>query len=229
MPKSMTIIIPCFNEEENIKPCIQRIPVFSFKTEIIAVNDGSTDKTLEKMKEIKKPNFDFISYSKNKGKGFAVRQALQKAKNDLIIILDADMATQPEEIFLVVKPLFETKADFVNTTRLKKGMREKNSINFLHVLGNKIFAFFISLLTGFPLTDSLSGFKAFKRKDFLGELKENSWMDFELIFLAKKKKLRFIEIPIHYNKRIAGKSKMKTFFHAIQMTFLLLKSFVKSF
>jgi len=221
---SLTIIIPCFNEQDNLIECVKRIPTLPYETEIIAVDDGSRDNTLNEMKKINRKNFSFYSYEKNKGKGYALRHALQKSKNDVVIIQDCDMATMPEEIQKVIKPIFEDKADFVNTSRLNNSM-EKNAMTFLRVIGNNYFALLVSLLTGFKFSDALSGFKAFKRKDFVNQIKENGWMDFELIFLAKKKKLRVVEIPIQYKKRTAGKSKMNDFIDFIKMNFMLLKCF----
>lgn len=222
---SLGIIIPCYNEESNIKECIEHIPKMRWCTEILVVDDGSKDRTAEVVREIMKNRNDvrLISYKKNCGKGYAFRQGLKESSADVVIILDADMTSPPKSIPEIVTPLFEGKADFVNGSRLVYPM-EKGSMKLLHIPGNKIFALLVSLIIKQRLTDSLCGFKAFKRELLLGKLKENSWPDFELLIKAKKNGLKIIEVPINYKCRKAGVSKMKTFKHGYQMFKMLWKS-----
>jgi len=225
--KSLSIIIPCYNEEENIAECIKRTPKMPFETEIIIVDDGSKDKTAEIARKTKNPNVKkirVISYSPNRGKGYAFRRGLKNAEGNVVIILDADMSSPPEEIPLVVNPIFKGEADFVNGSRLVYPM-ENGAMKWLHIPGNMIFALLLSLITGTYLTDSLCGFKAFK-KDMLSadQLKENSWMDFELLIKAKRNKMRIMEVPIHYKARKAGDSKMRTFKHGYNMLMMLIKA-----
>lgn len=224
--ESLSIIIPCYNEEGNIEKCINQIPQMPWKTEIIIVNDGSADRTKEVAVNIKEPNVKVVSYEKNRGKGYAVRMGLKYAKGDVSIILDADMATPPEEIPIVVKPIFEGKADFVNTSRLIYPM-EEGAMKKLHIPGNKMFALFVSLIIRKRITDSLSGFKAFKTNLFADRLKEDSWPDFELLIKASRLGLKIIEVPIHYKARTHGQSKMKTIKHGYNMFLMLFKSLIK--
>jgi hypothetical protein len=96
----------------------------------------------------------------------------------------------------------------------------------IHVFGNRIFALIVSCLIRKKLSDTLCGFKAFRKKGLEGELKENSWPDFELLFKAKKNGMRITEVPIHYAARKAGASKMKTFSHASKMFRMLVKGVI---
>jgi len=220
----VSVIIPCYNEEENVKECINRINL-PYTHEIILVDDGSEDKTRKEAKEIKKSNLKVIGYKKNQGKGNAVRVGVEHTDSDIIAILDADMATPPEELIDILEPLITGKADFVNGSRLVYPM-EEGAMRRLHVFGNKIFALVISLALRVWFTDTLCGLKAFNLKKFKNfELKEKSWPDFELLFKAKKHGLRIVEVPIHYKRRIHGKSKMRTFNHGYNMTSMLLKNF----
>jgi glycosyltransferase involved in cell wall biosynthesis len=219
----ISIIIPAYNEEENIERCIRGIKL-TFPYEIIVVNDGSTDRTFEIAKRIKKKNLKVIGYKTNKGKGYAVRFGLKQATGDIIVIHDADSTTPAEEISNIVKPIIVGDADFVNGTRFVYPM-ETNAMPKIHVLGNKIFAILISLILGVKLTDTLCGSKAFLLRDFKHtRLKENSWPDFELLFNAKKLGLRILEVPIHYKSRKAGTSKMKTFRHGMNLIKILLRN-----
>ncbi|MBW2975692.1 glycosyltransferase family 2 protein [Candidatus Woesearchaeota archaeon] len=227
----LSIIIPCLNEEGNIRKCIERIPKMPYSAEVIVVDDGSKDKTSQTARNTKNPNLKkikVVSYKNNRGKGYAFRKGLEHAEGQVVIILDADMTSPPEEIPLITGPIFAGKADFVNGSRLFYPM-EKGAMKWLHIPGNRIFALIISLIIGKYLTDTLCGFKAFKRQLIpVQELKENSWMDFELLIKAKRNNLRIAEVPIHYKARKAGLSKMRTFKHGYNMFMMLLKAIQKN-
>lgn len=222
----LSIIIPCYNEEGNIVECVSRIPKLKYPYEIIVVDDGSEDNTVKTAKSIKRKELRVITYKPNRGKGYACRTGIKHARGDIVIICDADMATPPEEIPAVVKPILGGKADFVNTSRLIYPM-EKGAMKPIHIPGNRIFALMVSLIIGKKLTDTLSGFKAFRKDMLLSKLKENSWPDFEMIIKAKRNGLRIAEVPIHYKARRAGVSKMKTVRHAYKMFMMLMRSLSK--
>jgi glycosyltransferase involved in cell wall biosynthesis len=221
----ISVIIPCFNEATNIKECIERIPDLGVDYEIVVVNDGSTDNTFEAARGVKRNNLKVIGYGENRGKGYALRFGLKHSKGEIVVIQDADMATPPEELPEIVRPIIEGKADFVNGTRMVYPM-EEGAMKRLHVPGNKLFALLVSLIIGQRLTDTLCGFKAFRKDMLNGKLKEDSWPDFELLIQARRNGLRITEVPIHYKARKAGVSKMKTFRHGYEMFKMLLKSLI---
>jgi glycosyltransferase involved in cell wall biosynthesis len=228
-PKSLSILIPCYNEEDNIRECIKRIPSMRWKTEVLVIDDGSSDKTTQFAKGVGyRGRLKTIHYKPNRGKGHAVRKGLEAARGDVAIILDADMSSPPEEIPLIVKPIFEGKADFVNGTRLVYPM-DKGAMKLIHIPGNRIFALLVSMIVGKYLTDSLCGFKAFKVKPFARKLKEDSWPDFELLIKAKRMGMKIVEVPIHYKVRVGGVSKMKTIRHGYNMLNMLLRSLKKDY
>lgn len=225
MKTCISVIIPCFNEATNIKECIERIPDLGVDYEIVVVNDGSTDNTFEAARGVKRNNLKVIGYGENRGKGYALRFGLKHSKGEIVVIQDADMATPPEELPEIVRPIIEGKADFVNGTRMVYPM-EDGAMKRLHVPGNKLFALLVSLIIGQRLTDTLCGFKAFRKDMLNGKLKEDSWPDFELLIQARRNGLRITEVPIHYKARKAGVSKMKTFRHGYEMFKMLLKSLI---
>lgn len=217
--ENVSVIIPCYNEEGNIRECIERILALNKNYEIIVINDGSSDKTkdiVEKFKKIK-----LISYLENKGKGYAVKAGLKNTKNEIAVILDADMSTPPEELPFLLNPILNGSADFVNGSRFVFPM-QKGAMKELHRPINKFFAKAFSVMLKEGLTDTLCGSKAFKTGFF--DLKENNWPDFELLVLAKKNDLRMKEVPIHYKARKKGKTKMKTFKHGFTMLKLAIKA-----
>ncbi len=217
---SVSVIIPCYNEEGNIENCIKRVPKLGRKTEIIVVDDGSKDKTAEIAKKLKSKysNLRLISYKPNHGKGYAVKAGLDVAQEDILLILDADMAVSPEELTKFIKPLEEGKADFTNGTRFIYKM-EKGAMGKLNNIGNRFMGVMFSLVLGQKITDSLCGTKVFFRKDYkkIGIYPDDPWGDFSLIFGAAKLGLKINEIPVHYKRRVAGKSKMKIIEHGIKL------------
>jgi len=229
MPKpgnfSVSVVIPCHNEEANIRRCIESVPKFGKMTEIIVVDDGSTDRTSEIVRKIlpEKKKLKLVSYQPNMGKGEAVRRGFQEAKGDVLMILDADMTVSPEMLPRFLIPLANGKARFVNGTRMVYPLEEQ-AMRPLHIVGNHIFSIVFTWLLGQHVSDTLCGTKALFRKD-LGAIPliETSWPDFDLLFGAAKQNFRIVEVPVKYHARSAGKSKMKTFKHG----FLLLRMCLK--
>jgi len=221
----VSVLIPCYNEEDNIIECINRVEL-PYKYEIVVIDDGSKDKTKEKANSVKKNNLRVIGYKKNQGKGNAIRFGVENATGDIIVIQDADMTSPPEELSDVLNPILEDKADFVNGTRFYYPM-EKNAMNKMRFFGNRIFAIIISLVLRVRLSDTLCGFKAFNINKFKYlDLNETSWPDFELLFQAKKSGMKIVEVPIHYKERKYGKTKMKEFKHGLIFTKMLIKNII---
>lgn len=218
----VSVIIPCLNEEKTIKWVVEKIPNLPWSYEIIVVDDGSTDNTTGTVKSLGKKFIKVVSYKPNRGKGHALRKGIETSTMDVVVIQDADMNPE-KDLEEILKPIFEGKADFVNGTRFVYPM-EKGAMKLLHIPGNKAFAMIVSMLTGYHLTDTLCGYKAFLKNPLKKELNEDSWPDFELLLKAAKKKLRLVEVPVHYNKRHAGKSKMKTFKHGWNMLSMLVRA-----
>lgn len=217
---SCSVIIPCFNEVGNIKKCIERIPCMGKFTEVIVVDDGSSDSTGKIVKEMMEENKNLllVSHPVNRGKASTIKTGFENAKGDIVIILDADMAVPPEEIPRFFSAIAEGKAEFVNGTRMVYPM-EKGAMRFLNFLGNKIFGMILSILIGQRNTDTLCGTKALLRKHCKYINVDSSWGDFDILFGAAKLKLKTVEMPVHYKKREAGNSKMR----AIRDGFALLK------
>ncbi len=219
----ISIIIPCYNEEGNIRECLRRIPAMDWETELIVVDDGSTDRTVEFARAADTPFLKVIRHEKNLGKGAALKTGLLHATGGVAVILDADYTSPPSEIPLVVKPIFAGEADFVTGTRFTYPM-EKGAMKRLHILGNKISCLIISSFMRLRITDSLCGLKAFKKEMLTGKLTEKGWPDFELLIKAKRNNMRIMEVPVHYMARKAGVSKMGTFKGMYRMPMLLIKS-----
>jgi SAM-dependent methyltransferase len=213
---SVSVIIPCYNEADNIEECIRRVPRMGCSTEVIVVDDGSKDGTAERVRPEVNPAVEVrcISYQPNRGKLNAVRTGFEAARGDLLMILDADMTVPPEDLPYFYFPLSEGRADFVNGTRLIYPLAN-GSMKFQNFLGNKLFGLLMSWVTDLQLSDTLCGTKAFFREDYQRFLIGcDPWGDFDWLFGAAQSTSRVLEVPIHYEERRAGQSKMKALKHA---------------
>ncbi len=211
-PLSCSVVIPCHNEEGSIAECIRRVPELGIATEIIVVDDGSTDATVAHVKQIRAadPRVRLLLFERNQGKANAVRAGFAAARGDVLMILDADMAVPPEELPKFLAPLQNGTADFVNGTRLIYPMQGK-AMKVANFLGNKAFCYLATKVVRQRVSDTLCGTKAFFRRDYvrmpLGS--SDRWGDFDFLFGAARLKLRILETPVHYSERRAGKSKMR--------------------
>ncbi|RII26156.1 MAG: hypothetical protein CXR31_10635 [Geobacter sp.] len=224
---SYSIMIPCYNEEGNIARCIDRIPDLQRDYEIIVVNDGSHDQTAQVVKELMKTNkrLQLIDYKENRGKGYATRRGLSAATKDVLMILDADMTVQPEDLPLFMHPFESRHAEFVNGTRMVYPLDDK-AMGPVHMFGNKVFSLIFSYLLNQKVTDTLCGTKCMFRRDFQRiTMKDGAWPDFDLLFGASLLNLKIVEVPICYQPRVSGESKMKTVKHG----FMLLKAAFRGF
>ncbi len=208
---SVSVIVPCYSEESNIAACAARVPDMGTGTEIIFVDDGSTDATraavLEAMEQ--DPRVRLIAYDTNHGKANAVRAGFDAARNDVLMILDADMSVAPEDLPKFLTPLQTGTADFVNGTRLVYPV-EGHAMPTVNFIGNKAFCLLVSWVVRQRVSDTLCGTKALLRRDYesMPLYGRDRWGDFDLLFGAARQKLRILEIPIHYHERSAGESKM---------------------
>lgn len=210
---SCSVIIPCYNEEGNIAECVRRVPNMGDATEILVVNDGSQDNTQGAVRSLQKkhPNVTLITYEKNKGKGRAVLEGMKRANGDILMILDADMTVPPEEMVDFYEAIQSGAAEFVSGTRFLYPM-EQEAMRLTNFVGNHLFSKLVQIIVGAEYSDTLCGTKAFLRSQFADfRLEDPRWGDFDLIFHAARRKLRCMQIPVHYKSRIHGVSKMKAF------------------
>ncbi len=217
---SVSVIIPCYNEQENIAECIKRVPKLLPKTEIVVVDDGSRDNTTKIAKQLakKKKNLKVISYHPNQGKGNAVRVGMDAATSQILLILDADMTVRPEDLKKIIEPITSGDADFVNVTRFKYQM-EAQAMKGLNNIANRLMAVAFSFVLRKKITDTLCGTKVFYKKDYLkfGINAQDPWGDFSELFGCAKLHLRLTEVSVKYYARVAGESKMKFLRHSLKM------------
>ncbi|MCG8699246.1 MAG: glycosyltransferase family 2 protein, partial [Bacteroidales bacterium] len=222
--KSVTIVVPARNEKGNIENAIKRTPKFGSAQEYIFIEGNSSDGTYEEMLRVKKayPDVDItVTKQTGKGKGNAVREAFDLAKNDILMILDADLTTPPEDMPKFYEALVNGKGEFINGCRLVYPM-EKQAMRFLNFLGNKFFGWLFTFLLGQRLKDTLCGTKVLYRHHYQ-LIKENRayfgefdpFGDFDLLFGAAKLNLKITEVIVRYRDREYGSTQISRFRHGL--------------
>lgn len=227
---SVSIIVPARNESGNIRGLISKLPKFNTRTEVIFVEGHSKDDTYQKIIDEIKQNkrkdiAGYVFKQKGIGKNDAVKLGFEKAKNDILIILDADLTVKPNELKKFFNVVSEGKADLVIGTRLVYPM-EKQAMRTLNYFGNKLFSILFSFIIDQKIKDTLCGTKAILKSNYL-KIKSNQkyfgnfdpFGDFDLIFGAAKLNFKIAEVPVRYGQRKYGETNIDRFRHGL----LLLK------
>ena len=220
---SVSVIIPARNERGNIEAAVLRTPKMGSHTEIVFVEGNSSDDTAGEIKRViaAYPDRDlkFIPQGTGRGKGDAVRKGFVAATGDILMILDADLTVEPEELPKFYEALVSGQGEFVHGSRLVYPM-DKEAMRFLNMLGNKFFSLAFSYLLEQRFKDTLCGTKVLYRSDYNRIAANRSYFgdfdpfgDFDLIFGAAKLNLKIVEIPIHYRERTYGTTQISRFQH----------------
>ena len=203
----LSIIIPVRNEELTVGNIIDRVQATvqqaGLKSEIIVIDDCSTDNSLEVAKQ---RGVKIFTLMQHQGKGYALRAGFSKAKGDIIVTIDSDGSHRPEELPRILAPILRGKADLVIGSRY---LNQKNvAARKLNVSGVQLFNSFIRILTGVDTSDSQSGYRAMKRQALKTEELTSYEYEIESEILVKtaKKHFRVAEVPISFEQRTYGRS-----------------------
>lgn len=215
--RTLSIIIPAFNEEKTIKQVLQRLRTIKLgrvKKEIIVVDDGSTDKTPEILKNLS--NIKVLTHSANYGKGRSVKDGLEIASGDIFLIQDADLEYNPKDISKIIGPILEGKSEIVYGSR-NLGKRTSYS-SLLFYMGGLFVEFVTNLILGTNITDSITGYKAFSREVYkkISPLRSSGYeIEAEITAKAVKKGFKIFEVPISYKARTRKEGKKIRWHHAL--------------
>lgn len=222
--KKLSIIIPCYNEENNIQAIVEKVlqsPVEN--KEIIIVDDCSTDNSRQVLKDKIEPLVSRIIYhEQNGGKGAALRTGFQAATGDVVIIQDADLEYDPMEYPRVVEPIFAGKARVVYGSRFLNQRRKGYLANRM---ANLALTKFSNIFTHQKLTDMETCYKAFKREIIQSIDIEENRFGFEPEITAKisKKRIRIHEVPISYYPRTTSEGKKIGFKDGLRALYVIWK------
>jgi glycosyltransferase involved in cell wall biosynthesis len=221
---NISVIIPVYNEERTITEIVSRVQAVSLASEIIIVDDGSTDGTLAHLRTIDSTheNVTILYHDKNRGKGAALKTGLAAASGDVIIIQDADLEYDPRDYESLLVPILDGRADVVYGSRFLGG--PQRVLFFWHYIGNKVITLLCDALSNLNLSDMETGYKVFKKEVLADiQLKSNRF-GFEPEFTMKiaKKGFRIYEVPISYSGRTYEEGKKIGWLDGLSAIFTIL-------
>ncbi len=225
----LSVIIPCFNEKNTLNECVDKVRNVcneNFDIEIILVDDGSSDGSIEIAKKLAH-NFEgviFLQHETNKGKGAAIKTGLEAVTGDFVAIQDADLEYDPNDFKNLLIPLINNKADVVIGSRFLT-VGPHRVLYFWHSMGNKFLTFLSNMFTDLNLTDIESGYKIFKR-DVIKQIEiEEERFGFEPEIIAKvsRRKLRIYEMGISYFGRTYEEGKKIVFKDGLRALYCIFK------
>ena len=226
----ISVVIPVYNEEKSVKKLLKKVSsVKNIKKEVIVVNDGSSDNSYKVIKNECKNLFNkLVSYKKNKGKGFACRLGIKRAKGNIIIIQDADLEYNPQNFLRLIKPIVKNKYDVVYGSRVLKGgkrIRPKTVGFAIRIFANHFLTFLSNLINNQNLTDAHTCYKVFRSKIIKKINLEENGFNFcpEVTTKISKLKVEIKEVPIDYYGRTIEEGKKIEFIDGFRAIFCLFK------
>lgn len=243
MATPVSVVIPVYNERATIEEILLRIQAANFEKELVIVDDGSTDGTREFLAKIAShsatnPDQMMLPDSKrtlatanirvffqdlNQGKGAALRRGFREARGEIIVIQDADLEYNPEDINSLIKPITDGDADVVYGSRFLGGPHRV--LFFWHYVGNKFLTTLSNAFTDLNLTDVWTCYKAFRREVLEKlDLRENRF-GFEQEITCKIAKIDWsiYEVPISYHGRTYGEGKKITWKDGVRGLWCILR------
>ncbi|MBI5578841.1 MAG: glycosyltransferase [Deltaproteobacteria bacterium] len=223
-PPRVSVVVPARNEAGNIREIFERTPTMGRETELVFVEGHSTDDTYAAIQ------VEMTSHPDRKsrlfrqggiGKADAVRLGFAHAEGDLLMILDADVTVDPEQLVRFYEAAVSGKAELVNGVRFVYPM-EKEAMRFANLIGNKFFSLTFTWLLGQPVKDTLCGTKVIWKEDyekivdnraFFGDF--DPFGDFDLLFGAARLGLKIIDIPVRYGERKYGTTSISRWRHGL--------------
>jgi dolichyl-phosphate beta-glucosyltransferase len=227
MLPAFSLVIPAFNEAERIgqtlRDALGYLERTSPQSELIVVNDGSTDATSEIVRDVfaarTNSNARLLEHSPNRGKGAAVRQGLLAATTPIGLFSDADLSTPIDEAAKLIEPIAAGELDVAFGSRALDRSLIGHHQPWRREQGGRVFNLIVRLATGLPYWDTQCGFKAFRLDVFrpiLERAKTDGFgFDVELLYLARQADLRMKEIPVRWN-HVEG-SKISFFRDSLRM------------
>jgi len=225
----ISIIIPARNEEEGIGSVIRKIPKdkllkSGYQFEIIVIDNGSSDKTAQIAKNL---GATVISETK-KGKGNALRTGFSfvSKDTDYVVMLDADDTYRPEEMLHLIEPLESGFCSVVIGSRLHGHIKD-GSMTAFNKLGNQFFSYLVQIFYKVNVTDTLTGYFAFKREvieNLYPQLTSNGFaIEMEMITKMARLGQKIYSVPISYHAR-AGQSNLRPVYDGSRIMYMFVKN-----
>jgi dolichyl-phosphate beta-glucosyltransferase len=207
----LSIVVPAYNEAGRIRGTLEKLCQFKgtepYSIELIVVDDGSTDRTVEVVSQF--PGFRVVRNDRNHGKGFTVRHGILEAQGEFVLFTDADLSTPIEEVDKLLSALRSSGADAAVGSRALN--RELIGIHqpWFRDMAGRFFNLLVKVFAGLRLHDTQCGFKLFRRistrRAFELMRVEGFGFDPELLFLIERQGGRVVEVPVRWNDSPATK------------------------
>jgi glycosyltransferase involved in cell wall biosynthesis len=226
----LSVVIPIYNERSTLRALVQRVLAAPVETEILCVDDGSTDGSREILGEIaaKHPQVRVFLQPRNMGKGAALRRGIAEATGDFLIIQDADLEYDPSDYPQVLGPLLADKADVVYGSRFLGGAPHR-VLYFWHSVGNWVLTLISNCITNINLTDMETCYKAFRREVIQSIPIEEDRFGFEPEITVKvaRRNLRIYEVGVSYSGRTYEEGKKIGWKDGVRALYCLIKYSMK--
>lgn len=228
----LSVLIPVYNEENTVYELLRRVHAVALPLakEIVVVDDGSKDRTREEIQRFQTDHagvdLRFVPHPQNRGKGAAVRTALESATGDLVIIQDGDLEYDPKDFPQLLAPLLDGRADAVFGSRFLGGPHRV--LYFWHSVGNKVLTLLSNVFTNYNLTDMEVCYKAMRRSVALSLALSSDRFGIEPEITAKLARggWRLYEVPVSYagrsyeeGKKIGWRDGVAALVHIVRFRF----------
>ena len=204
----LSVVSPCFNEEPTIKDLLSRVLDSPWVAEAVVIDDGSSDGTLERIREFTDPRVRLLVQPFNQGKGAALRRGFAEATADYVIVQDADLEYDPVEYGVMLEYLVTGRADVVFGSRFMTD-RPHRVLYYWHSVGNRLLTATSNMFTNLNLTDMETCYKAFRREVIQSlDLRENRFgIEPEITAKVARGDYRIYEVGISYQGRTYAEGK----------------------
>ena len=224
--RRLSVVMPVYNERETLDKIVRRVAATTLKAELVAVDDGSTDGSLEILRGLESEGLidRVIVHDRNRGKGAALASGFAAATGDFIIVQDADMEYDPNEYRKLLEPILDDRADVVFGSRFLGGEPHR-VLYFWHYVGNRFLTLMSNMVTNLNLSDMETCYKCFRREVLDGLVIEERGFGVEPELTAKVAAggWRVYEVGVSYSGRTYAEGKKIGWKDGIRAIYCILK------